>query len=62
VAGLLAAELRAPDVAAAAAAVDKLATGAVDLGAPGRDPVYGRGLVAEELRVVPEQLQQRQAR
>jgi subtilisin family serine protease len=62
VAGLLAAELREPDVAAAAAAVDKLATGAVDLGAPGRDPVYGRGLVAEDLRVVPEQLQQRQAR
>ena len=62
VAGLLAAELREPDVAAAAAAVEKLAGGAVDLGAPGRDPVYGRGLVAEDLRVVPEQLQARQAR
>jgi subtilisin family serine protease len=62
VAGLLAAELRVPDVVAAAAAVEKLATGAVDLGAPGRDPVYGRGFIAEDLRVVPEQLQARQAR
>jgi len=62
VAGLLAEQLREPDVAAAAAAVEKLAAGAVDLGAPGRDPVYGRGLVAEDLRVVPEQLQARQSR
>ncbi|CAM4040252.1 S8 family serine peptidase [Roseateles saccharophilus] len=62
VAGLLAAELREPDAAAAAAAVERLAVSAIDLGAPGRDPVYGRGLVAEDLRVVPEQLQARQAR
>ncbi|NCT83048.1 MAG: S8 family serine peptidase [Comamonadaceae bacterium] len=62
VAGLLAAELREPDVAAAAAAVERLASGAVDLGASGRDPVYGRGLVAEDLRVLPERLQARQAR
>lgn len=62
VAGLLAAELRAPDVAGAAAAVEKLQAGAVDLGAPGRDPVFGRGFLAEDLRVVPEQLQQRQGR
>lgn len=62
VAGLLAAELREPDAAAAAAAIEHLAASAIDLGAPGRDPVYGRGLVAEELRVVPEQLQARQAR
>lgn len=60
VAGLLAAQLREPDVAAAAAAVETLAGSAVDLGAPGRDPVYGRGLVAEDLRVLPEQLQARQ--
>ncbi len=60
VAGLLAVQLREPDVAAAAAAVETLAGSAVDLGAPGRDPVYGRGLVAEDLRVVPEQLQARQ--
>lgn len=62
VAGLLAAELREPDPAAAAAALERLAASAVDLGAPGRDPVYGRGLVAEDLRVVPERLQARQAR
>lgn len=62
VAGLLAAELREPDVAGAAAAVERLAAAAVDLGAPGRDPVYGRGLLAEDLRVVPEQLQARQKR
>lgn len=62
VAGLLAEQLRVPDAAAAAAAVEKLSAGAVDLGAPGRDPVYGRGLIAEDLRVVPEQLQARQAR
>lgn len=62
VAGLLAQELREPDPVAAAGAVERLATSAIDLGAPGRDPVYGRGLVAEDLRVVPEQLQARQAR
>jgi len=62
VAGLLALELREPDAPAAAAAVERLAAAAVDLGAPGRDPVYGRGLLAEDLRVVPEQLQARQSR
>jgi hypothetical protein len=62
VAGLLAAELREPDAALAAAVVERLAAAAVDLGAPGRDPVYGRGLLAEDLRVVPEQLQARQNR
>ena len=62
VAGLLAMELREPDAALAAAAVERLAAAAVDLGAPGRDPVYGRGLLAEDLRVVPEQLQARQNR
>ena len=62
VAGLLAAELRQPDPAAAAAVLERLAASAVDLGAPGRDPVYGRGLVAEDLRVVPEELQARQRR
>ncbi|MFG6412629.1 S8 family serine peptidase [Roseateles sp. DC23W] len=62
VAGLLAAQLRAPDVTGAAAAVETLAAQAVDLGAPGSDPVFGRGLVADDLRVVPERLQQRQER
>jgi subtilisin family serine protease len=60
VAGLLAAALREPDAARAAVAVEQLAASAVDLGTPGRRP--GRGLVAEDLRVVPEQLQARQAR
>lgn len=59
VAGLLAAELRVPDVKAAAAALEHLAAQAIDLGAPGRDPVYGLGLVGDELRVVPQQLQAR---
>jgi subtilisin family serine protease len=62
VAGLLAAELRVPDVAAANAALERLGASALDLGAPGRDPVFGRGLLAEDLRVVPEQLQARQSR
>ena len=62
VAGLLASELRAPDAQAAAAALARLAAQAIDLGAPGRDPVYGLGLVGEDLRVVPDQLQARQRR
>ena len=62
VAGLLATELRKPDVKAAAAALERLAAQAIDLGAPGRDPVYGLGLVGEDLRVVPDQLQARQRR
>lgn len=62
VAGLLAADLRAPDVKAAAAALERLAARAIDLGAPGRDPVYGLGLVGEDLRVLPDQLQARQRR
>ena len=45
VAGLLAASLAAPDPAAARKSVDALAAVALDLGAPGRDPVYGWGLV-----------------
>ncbi len=54
VAGLLAAELAVPDPVAAAAAVAALAARAVDLGAPGRDPVYGHGLVGAALRVAVE--------
>jgi len=34
-------------------AIDALVRDAVDLGAPGRDPIYGHGLVAEGLRVDP---------
>lgn len=53
VAGLLARALRAPDVAAAASALDALNAQAVSLGAPGRNPVYGFGLVGEALRTPP---------
>ncbi|HEY0855608.1 MAG TPA: S8 family serine peptidase, partial [Albitalea sp.] len=53
VAGLLARSLHQPDAAAAALAVTALARGATDLGARGRDVVYGHGLVARELRTDP---------
>jgi subtilisin family serine protease len=56
VAGLLAARLRTPDVAAASLAVTALAREATDLGAAGRDVVYGHGLVARELRTDPARL------
>ena len=45
VALLLARQLSAPDVTGAPSALARLAATAVDLGAPGRDPVYGLGLV-----------------
>lgn len=47
VAGLLAGALPAPDAGGAALAVTALAGQASDLGEPGRDPVYGFGLVGE---------------
>ncbi len=53
VAGLLAQTLRGLDATAAALAVAALARGAADLGASGRDVVYGHGLVARELRTDP---------
>jgi len=49
VAGLLAEAIHEPDKAAAQRAVADLATRAVDLGAPGPDPVYGFGLVGGDL-------------
>jgi subtilisin family serine protease len=48
-AGLLAEAVREPDKAAAQRAVADLAAQAVDLGAPGPDPVYGFGLVGGDL-------------
>jgi hypothetical protein len=48
VAGLLAAAMRTPEVAVAA-----LAREARDGGAPGRDVVYGHGVVGRELRIDP---------
>jgi subtilisin family serine protease len=53
VAGLLAARLTAPDKAAADSAFMDLARQAVDLGAPGLDPVYGYGFVGGEVRPAP---------
>jgi len=50
VAGLLAARPRALNKAAADAAIADLAGDAIDLGAPGQDPVYGNGLVGGSLR------------
>jgi subtilisin family serine protease len=50
VAGILANSPHALSKAAADEAVASLARGATDLGAPGRDPVYGYGLVGEALR------------
>ena len=38
------------------AAVAQLARAAVDLGPPGRDPIYGYGLVGAQVRVGPDQL------
>ena len=53
VAGLLAAAVRSPDATAANLAVTALARHAIDAGAPGRDVVYGHGIVARELRTEP---------
>jgi hypothetical protein len=49
-AGRLARLLSAPDPAAAGRAIAALGREAVDLGQPGPDPVYGRGLVGSEVR------------
>lgn len=53
VAGLLAAQLTAPNAAAAEKAVAQLAQQAEDLGARGIDKVYGNGLVGNALRTAP---------
>ena len=53
VAGLLAARLPQADVAGAAEALAALRNQAIDLGAAGRDDVYGWGLVGEALRNKP---------
>ncbi len=49
VAGLLAARLRDPNPAAAREALDALAHAAIHLGAPGRNPTFGYGLVGAGL-------------
>ena len=48
VAALLARQMPYPDVAAAQVAMARLTAVAVDLGEPGRDPVYGWGLVGAD--------------
>ena len=53
VAGRLALALPSPDRAGAARAVADLSRQAVDLGARGPDPIYGKGLVAFDLRTAP---------
>lgn len=60
VAGLLATYLMQPDGPAAGAALGALCRQAIDLGEPGRDPVYGCGLVGEATRVAPERVGARQ--
>jgi hypothetical protein len=57
VAGLLAEALTSPDPQAAQMALARLAESAQDLGAPGRDAVYGMGLVAERARIAPQRVQ-----
>jgi subtilisin family serine protease len=57
VAGLLAPRLMAPDPEGARLAIGSLAKEANHVGASGRDPIYGLGLVAEALRVAPDIMQ-----
>ncbi len=56
VAALLAQRLQQPDTQGAAAALQWLLAQAVDLGAVGRDPIYGWGLVGEAGRVAPQRV------
>lgn len=56
IAGLLATYLQRPDKATADAAIATLAAQAIDLGAHGPDRIYGKGLVAEKLRMPVESL------
>lgn len=53
VAGLIAQRLREPDALEAARVLEELAHLALDLGSPGRDPVFGHGLIGEALRTDP---------
>lgn len=59
VAGLLAESHRTPDPASAVQALRRVTELALDLGEPGRDPVYGAGLVGERSRVAPSVVQAR---
>jgi subtilisin family serine protease len=50
VAALIAAMLQEPDAAQAARGIEQLVSQAIDLGAPGRDTVFGHGLVGVDPR------------
>ena len=56
VAGLLAEVLSQPDTQAAAVALERLERAATDLGEPGRDNVFGYGLVGESSRTPPDRV------
>jgi len=56
VAGLLAEALGEPNAQSAAAALLSLERSAIDLGATGRDDVFGHGLVGEAARTAPERV------
>ena len=62
VAGLLASLCDRPDAAAAQHAVAQLKASAADLGERGKDPVYGDGLVGQEVRVIPSRVAAREMR
>ena len=53
VAGLLSQRLQRPNRGGAEAALGEVAIMAVDAGARGPDPIYGRGVVATDRRVAP---------
>ncbi|CAG4883581.1 putative Subtilisin [Georgfuchsia toluolica] len=55
VAGLLALLIDEPGHTTARQALAQLVRGATDLGPPGKDPIYGYGLVGKEIRVAPSQ-------
>lgn len=61
VAGLLARELVEVGEGGAAAALQRLAAGAVDGGRRGRDRSFGQGIVAQDLRTAPSHLAARPA-
>lgn len=56
VAGLLALLMEEASPAAAQQALTRLIGTATDLGPPGKDPIYGYGLVGKEVRIGPAQL------
>lgn len=62
VAGLLAIRCERPDAAAAQRALAQLKASAIDLGERGKDPIYGDGLVGQEVRIIPSRVAARELR